>query len=292
MTAAATGLRAVLWAIALALGLLLLSSLVRQPLTWPQSAALAAFGLLAALRPADALLLFAAFGPIAGVLGAVFDLPFGGTRLLEALVLVLLVPWLAAQVRWLRSARWRPLDWALVAFAAVVTASAAAHLQAIALSLGEESVSRTLWEHFSTTYFDHPPVFDVISQSMLLLEGIGLCAMASRVAADPLRARGVAAMAVAGAAAAAVMNVYRLFEIALRRGPLTETLAETFTTLRINTQFSDVNAAGSYFALAVVGRKILAADEIRESIAQRGRERRQAFRGVDGRVALQRRVGD
>ena len=64
MKGVAIGLRAALWAAGVALGGLLLSSLFRQPMTSRQAAALVIFTLLSVVRPADALLLVAAFGPI------------------------------------------------------------------------------------------------------------------------------------------------------------------------------------------------------------------------------------
>lgn len=252
MTAVATGARAALWVVGLTLGVLLLSSLFRQPLTLPQAAALAAFTGLSLLRSVDALLLLAAFGPLAGVLGLFFDSSFSGARLVETLVLLLITGWIAAQVRWVRSARWRHLDWALLGFAVVVATSAAAHLPVLALIRGTDSVPQLLSHFFLADYLQHPAGFDVITEAVLLLEGAALCALISRVAADPMNARRVAGMAIAGATGAAVLNVYRLLEVALRRGPLTETFGATFTSLRINTQFGDVNAAGSYFAMMFV----------------------------------------
>ena len=117
MRAIAIGLRAILWAVCLAVGLLLLSSLLQQPLTFSQKAILVGFTALSLIRPLDALLVFAALGPISGLAAAVLGMSFG-PWLLETLVLLLLVPWVAVQARWIRSASWHSLDWALLAFAA------------------------------------------------------------------------------------------------------------------------------------------------------------------------------
>ena len=247
----AIGLRAILWAVCLAVGVLLLSSLLRQPLTFRQGAILATFTALSLFRPLDALLVLAALGPIVGLANAVLGLSFGGW-LPETLVLLLLLPWTAVQVRWLRSANWRSLDWALLAFAAIVAGSAFAHLPVIVLRGGSQSTAHAIWQFFSRDYLLHPPGYTVASQAVALLEGLGLCAFVSRLAVDMTAARRIAGMMIAGATAMAMLNIQRLFEVALRRGPLTETLGEALRSLRINTQFSDLNAAGSYFALMAV----------------------------------------
>ena len=251
MKASAIGLRAILWAVCLAVGVLLLSSLLRQPLTVRQSAILATFAALSLFRPLEALLVFAALGPIIGLADAVLGLSFGGW-LLETLVLLLLVPWTAVQVRWLRSASWRSLDWALLALAAIVAGSALAHLPVIVLRGGSESTAHAIWQFFTREYLLHPAGYGVVSEAIPMLEGLGLCAFVSRLAVDATAARRIAGMVIAGGTAAALLNVSRLFEVALRRGPLTETLIEAMRTLRINTQFGDLNAAGSYFALMAV----------------------------------------
>ena len=252
MKAVATGLRAALWAAGVTLGALLLSSLFRQPMTTRQAAALAIFTLLSVARPVDALLIVAAFGPIISLAGVVLGFPFTGARLLETLVLLVLVPWLALQVRWIRTARWRALDWALVALALIVAASAATHLPSVALRSGDEISPSLVWSFFTRFYLEHPPAFSPLTEGALLLEGLGLCAFVSRAAIDIATGRRIAGMAIAGATGAAIMNVYRLFEIAFRRGDISETLGATFSALRINTQFGDLNAAGSYFAMALV----------------------------------------
>jgi hypothetical protein len=251
MNAVAVGLRAILWAVCLAAGLLLLSSLLRQPLTLGQTGILLGFTALSLVRPLDALLVFAALGPIVGLATAVVGVSFGGW-LLETLVLLLLVPWTAMQVRWIRSARWRTLDWALLVLAAAVAGSALAHLPIIVLRTGSESIAHAIWQFFTREYLLHPPGYGVVSQAVPMLEGLGLCAFVSHLANDPTAVRRVAGMAIGGGTALAMLNVARLFEVALRRGPLTETLGEALRTLRINTQFADLNAAGSYLALMAV----------------------------------------
>ena len=251
MKAVAIGLRATLWAVCLAVGVLLLSPLLRQPLTFRQGAILSAFAALSLFRPLDALLVFAALGPIVGLASAVLGLSFGGW-LLETLVLLLLVPWTAVQVRWIRTATWRSVDWALLAFAVVVAGSALAHLPVIVLRGGSESTSHALWQFFTHEYLLHPTGYGVVSEAVPMLEGIGLCALVSRLAAEVSAARRIIGMVITGGTAAALLNVSRLFEVALRRGPLTDTLIEAMRTLRINTQYADLNAAGSYFALMAV----------------------------------------
>jgi hypothetical protein len=251
MKGVAIGLRAILWAVCLALGLLLLSSLLQQPLTFSQKAILVLFAALSAVRPLDALLVFAALGPISGLAAAVIGVPFG-PWLLETLVLLLIVPWIAIQARWIRSARWQSLDWALLAFASTVAASALAQLAVIVLRGGTESMAQAVWQFFTRDYLSHPPGYGVVSEAIPVLEGIGLCAFVSRQAVDVTAARRLAGMVVAGATAVAMLNISRLFEVAMRRGPLTETLGEAVRTLRINTLFSDLNAAGSYFAMMAV----------------------------------------
>ena len=253
MNAVAVGMRAVLWAAGLSFGVLLLASLLRQPLPPAHFVALGLFALLALVRPVDALLLFAALGPLSAAVSVLFRFPFGGTRLVEALALLLLVPWILRQGTKIRTARWRTLHWALLGFAALVVASAATHLPAVALRTGTDSIARALWEFFTQVYLEHPPGFDVLIDAVLLLEGLALCALVFHYACESETARRLAGMLIAGATGAALLNVYRVFEIGVRGGSVADTIATTFSSLRLNTQFADLNAAGSYFALALVG---------------------------------------
>ncbi|HXG70619.1 MAG TPA: O-antigen ligase family protein [Gemmatimonadaceae bacterium] len=246
-------LRTAAWITATACAVWILSGLVRLDAPMWFLATLSAYAGIAMWRPFDALLLLAGLGPLIGVTTALTGLPLRSTHTLEAFVLLLLA---GAIVRARPKARAgdlpRPFTCALLLLGGVAALSAYAQFPLMALRLGHRDSLIEVWRILTWSYFEHSLGFGAFAQAMLLIEGLGLCGVVAysvRTASDASR---LAGLLVAGAAGAAAINVYRLVEVTLRNGPFFERLWPSLLTLRINTQFGDLNAAGSYFAMMTV----------------------------------------
>jgi hypothetical protein len=92
-----------------------------------------------------------------------------------------------------------------------------------------------------------------VDQGIFAIEGLLLAAAAASAARHrPQWTAAFSRMLVAGAAGAAALNLTRLLQITLRSPTPLITLRTALQSVRINTGYGDVNAAGSYFALAEV----------------------------------------
>ena len=210
------------------------------------------FGLLAAValwRAADAVLILAALCPMAGAVHTITRAPYSSEALLEALVLVVLG---AAAIG--AAARQAPLratgfELAAAAFVFIVVASCVAQLPTALLREGAVDGTAALAQLVFRDYFLRPAGFIAVERTGIMAGGMALAVLAARLFSDPRDAMRLANMVVLGGAAAAALNVYRLLEISLRRPPFTTSLIEALRSLRFNTQYGDLNAAGSYFAM-------------------------------------------
>ncbi len=217
-------------------------------------AIVAAVAILALARPQVALLVVAASVPLGGVLGTLLDMPHGLT---EPLVLAFLGGWLGREAigptTQLSQAVRRILT-PVILLATVVGASAAVGLAAqqpfvaYPLEFLRELVS-FLW----SGYFADPNRFPALTAALRFLEGLGLFAAAVVLTqASAGLAMAVARVTVAGATGVAALSLNRLAEVVVRGGGTWQTLAHHLVTIRISVAFLDVNAAGSYFAMAAV----------------------------------------
>lgn len=135
---------------------------------------------------------------------------------------------------------------------------------AVAIAGGAALVSRSVMPAWPTVdYLESAALGDTwrTTLQMLTLSFAGLTALLicrTHRAAVPVT---VAAMT--GIAGAALLNVNRLAEVALRSETPGNRFVEVFGTLRVNTSFSDLNAAGSWFALAAITAGALAFMNVR-----------------------------
>jgi O-antigen ligase len=216
--------------------------------TLPLAALLASFAAAAALRPVDALLVLAAFLPISRTVSSAFGLPLAVT---EPLILCWLAGTAVAAVAGrvpFRMPR-RRLAPAAALFAAVVATSLSVSLAVLAMTTDDPAAR--LWTFVTQQYFRDPKGIPAVGASLLLLEGVALV-IATCVSVQGRTAwNRVAAMFALGGVAAALLNVYRLFEIALRHGFGWSEIAGLSQQARINIHYADVNAAGSYFVLVL-----------------------------------------
>ncbi|MEW5984239.1 MAG: O-antigen ligase family protein [Acidobacteriota bacterium] len=211
--------------------------------------------LLSAARPADGLLAVAGLailgGPLAGLTGAI---PNRGP---ESIVLAFLTGWLA-RVIWRRERnveRPEGLSTLTMAFGALVVASLLVTEVVRQRSWGPPlGYGAFLFHELVRHYLDVVrPSLSAFYESGLLLEG-GLLLMAavalSRRAPDlPMR---LLRMLVVSTAAAAVLSCVRLAMGMLRNVDPMSLVWRTFTELRLTFHVSDVNAAGSHFAMVIV----------------------------------------
>ena len=233
----------------------LLSSILRVSFAGPMPfALLAGIALLAAVRPAWALPVVTGLMPVAW---------FGASRLwnaqaawAEALACAALVG-LAFDACRARPSVPRPLAAPASVFAAIVVASIAASLSVLGLRAGPE-FWLGLVDTLSTAYFVDRSL-PAVHAGLLLLEGTLLFAHAARLATQPGMLRRVCAATALGSAAAAIATLARLVEGAARGTAFWTSLVDLAARYRWNVHYTDYNAAGSYFALALLAGAAVAA---------------------------------
>ncbi len=210
---------------------------------------MAALLLLTFARPGDGLLAAAALIPVASAAAMVLHVPSPG-RWSELVVLTLLGGFLLHSARH----RARPLDSdvgdpAIVSFV-VVLASFVVHTAASAIEF--EPNRGQLWRLAVHDYFLGNEALRVVTDGMPFVEGVALFwFVARRCAQQPELRERVARMLSVGAAGAATINALVLVTASLRPGLFWTLLGRHLTGTRINLQYGDLNAAGSYFALTL-----------------------------------------
>lgn len=208
-------------------------------------------GALAAWRPFDALLVLAGLGPLAGVVQPLAGGRYDGHILVEVSVAAVLCG-AAVRAACRRAPLFRtPVDLAAASLGMVALASCAALLPTT-LQLAGSALSPAVIVDVVGRYIERSPDLAMLWTTVHLVTGAALAALVARVAAGGARPWRLAAMSLAGAAAAAALNVTRLLEIALRSGAFAEGFWVALRTVRFNTQYGDLNAAGSYFAMMAV----------------------------------------
>lgn len=229
------------------------------------SLAFVVFIAASALRPADCLKLLTVFVPftIAWAVQWSRSLRWG-----EALTIAFLSGALLhlAFRKEASPPRVRSLDLAAAAFAALVLASWIVEL--VVLQHGTDYPAHFLAgvrDLFTRNFFRDPGAFGRLNEAILLLEGIALFYCTRRLATlDPSLPHAVVRMTVVAAAASATLNVVRVAEIILGHG-LPGFMAVA-PSLRFSVSHSDVNAAGSYFAMGLPVAIGLAAGRRKEAI--------------------------
>ena len=227
-----------------------LSSFLRGPAPLILQLAAAALWGAALWRPRVALVAVALLAPIATYVQTQAGGPYGGTVVLEAAVLALLGG-AAARAAFRRAPLFvLPVDGAAALLIAVALASGAAQMPLELLRYGGTTDPL---RDLALRYFDVAPSWPVVSQSMWLIEGAALAVLAARVCAgrEPSARLLTTALIVSGAAAAA-LSVRRLVQVSLRSEAVVDAFLRHLSALRFHTQFGDLNAAGSFFALVTV----------------------------------------
>jgi O-antigen ligase len=244
--------RIAVWLAIAALSAVLVSAFFQKPIPASVTAGLAGLAALAVWRPGDALVVLAGLGPLSGVIQALTGTPYHAHLFLEVAILIVLGgAALHAAAR--RSALvTTPFEWAAVGFACVALASCVAQMPIVFLREGIVASGAAVLDLLSQRYFvERPPAYPVVRQTAMLVEGAMLAALVAR-AFRAERGHRLAWIIIAGSAGAAALNVHRLLEVSLRNPPFLAGLLRTLRDFRFNTQFPDLNAAGSFFAMAGV----------------------------------------
>jgi O-antigen ligase len=218
--------------------------------------------LAAAARPSLGPVIVVAVAPVAYVLGSHFwswTISWAETVSCAAIAGMSLG---FARARERRGRLPRRLSTPAMLFAAIVIASLIAALGVKALRLGPGFTS-ALVTQLTREYFVDVRGFPGLHAGMLLLEGIILFAASARIArerADPIGfLRQVAAAAALSGTLAAALNIDRLVQAAWRAPSFWPALLDLASRVRFNVHYADVNAAGSYFAMAALVAVALAA---------------------------------
>jgi len=212
---------------------------------------IAAMVALAMWRPADGLVAVAAFAPLGGGLAAL-------THSSRSWSLPLVCAFLAGvAIRESIQPR-EPQDRAVMAVAGVWVAIVFLSLGVgIAAQRPASQPPTVFLAEFLTWLVQKFPMtalrdFPGVSAAALASSGAALFAVAVTLCRrDPtLAARTISAL-VLSVGALGALNFNRLVEAALRRPPVLEALVNLHQMLRINTTFTDVNAAGALFVLMI-----------------------------------------
>jgi O-antigen ligase len=199
--------------------------------------------LLAAWRPADALLLLAAFGPLGGALDAVFQYRDGWT---VPLMLAAAAGYLA-RLSARPDATDRPLLVAVLIWAWLVVTSLVPWLVA---HPGPGVLARL--SEFVAAGFPLRTELPLPGAwaAAVAMSGVVAYLMAGDLCAktDGLDRRVVRTL-LCSCSALGVLNAYRLVEVALRNPPFLTTLIEVHRWMRVSVTFPDPNAAGACFLL-------------------------------------------
>jgi O-Antigen ligase len=213
---------------------------------------LLALSVVSALRPERALAALAAGVPVASWLGRPWNTSVAWP---ETLVVAFCAGYCLRGAIANRRSTGAPADGLappLFLAIGVVIASLAVQLFIDAWRFGEAATRRDLWDLIRSGYFVTAMSGDPIDAAMRLLESLVLLKAASTAARQiPDLGPRLVGWAVGGAAFAAALNLARLWEAAARlESPLTA-LIPYFMSQRLNIHYPDLNAAGSYFVLAL-----------------------------------------
>ena len=230
--------------------LLLLSSLFGAPDVPVAAIVLLAMVPLAAYRPAAALLAVAALVPVASWAGRHWS---GAVAWPETIAVVYLAGYAARRTLDVAPKPATGFTRAIHAMVAVVVASLAVEFLFLHATLGGPSMRHMLWQWLSSDYFIGDGGFDNGDAAMRIIEGLLLALAATTYArGDAEFGPRLARALVIGAAMAAGLTLWRLWLGALRADDAVLTFLRYLGTLRFNAHYADVNAAGSYYVMALL----------------------------------------
>jgi len=209
------------------------------------SLAWAAVAVLSAAAPFEGLLIVAAFVPIGVAIGSLAGTP----PWTEPLVIAYLAGAAARAAVQRRPVSWT-VPWAAIVLALAVCCSAIVELALMRVRMGPDPFRGLLTRVLEGRYFAVVPELGPIPAAAVFLEGLALFVIvAAIIGSSRARLTRLISMAVAGAAGAAALNLSRLATAAVATGDGWGAVMRLARTTRINMEYADVNAAGSYFAM-------------------------------------------
>lgn len=240
------------WGLAAAVLALLLQSFFRQPVSPALYAAVLVLAGLTVWRPFYGLLVLAGIGPLAAMLMALGRGPAGNIVFGEVLTFTFLAAWAGRQAVRPEPLRPPPLvTFLAVSLAVLALASGIVHTAQILVEMQPEPSALVLGSAVRD-FVLHPPGTEAMEGAAVFGCGLLLLLAAAHLAGgEPGGRRAVLRMVVCGASAAAVLNVVRLVSVALMREDVLGALWNLLLTLRVNVHYTDRNAAGSFFAMAL-----------------------------------------
>jgi O-antigen ligase len=236
-------------ALAAAVFLTLLFSLARlDPIPRVILAAVFALVPLSAVKPHAGLLVLATMTPFAAWMGRHWN---GSVSWPETLVVAFCAGYCARRVVRRPGAR-DLLDAPWLLAVSLVVASLAVHFLIDAWRFGGSPTRAELWQLVTFGYFISAASSDPVGAAMRLIESLLLFRAAATMSREtPAFAPRLASWVVCGATAAAGLNLLRLCEGAARFEAPLGAFAHLFLTERVNVHYGDLNAAGSYFVMAL-----------------------------------------
>ncbi len=244
--------RRLLWAAAASIFALLLFSITRIPnvpvFVWT---VFFLFAVLTVWKPAAALAIVALIVPIAAWTGRSWN---GSVAWPEVVVITFLAGYAASQAYVARGES--PAGGLVIAIhtmLAVVITSIAVQLLFLASTVGISALESRVAEMVTIEYFLGQVGFEGTHAGMRLIEGLLLAHAGQSLArADSTFAALVFKITVAAAAIASSLSLWRVWLGALRLESPVRTFFHYLTTIRFNTHYADVNAAGSSYAMTLL----------------------------------------
>ena len=242
--------RILLFALIAAMPAALLASFFRlESASFTMKCGIAALAALGAVARRPALLILAAAVPVATSVTGLSGSAIPAAVSAEAAVVAVLL----GQTFRAIGLRRDPYDWpeaAAFALAGLAVASAVAQVSPLHLRIGMgvpfgEWLRTFLAHDYFLRRSEMRPVFD----AALLAQGCALFVISRRESRDLASRDSLLRGLVAGAAAAAALNIGQLFTMAARAPDPWRALVEGVTSVRLNVQHGDPNAAGSYFVM-------------------------------------------
>ena len=237
-------------ALAAAVFLTVLTSLARvEPVPPVILAGIAALVPLSALNPRTGLLVLAGLTPFVAWVGRHWN---GSVSWPETLVVAFCAGYCAQGT--VRGARAREaLDTPWLMAMSIVVASLAVHFLIESWRFGGPPTRAEIWQLITFDYFISATSGNPVDSAMRLIESLVLLRAATTITREaPAFASRLVSWVVCGAAAAAGLNLFRLWESAERFGEPWGAFVQLFLTERVNVHYGDLNAAGSYFVMALL----------------------------------------
>ena len=228
---------------------LLVSMCLQRP-GWVIVALIWGVAILSVVRPLTGLLVLAGLGPLVPITSILLGADVYGLHFPEAMALAFLAG--AAARRSLVTIPFAvPLRVVLPAVLLIGAVLASAIVQSAALAAEQPHLAPG--GVFPTGLVTHYLVLqNTVTVAVQFAEGLLLLLLAADICARDRAARDrVLTMMVAAASGVAVLNLVRLITAAMRREHVWASLLEYVTNARVNVQYSDWNAAGSYLALTL-----------------------------------------